>query len=142
MPQRQDLCRADGSRIATINENKVAELANYHLSPVEFLTVKSRDGVLLNASIIKPPDFTPQKKYPVLVYTYGAPHTQVVRNGWGGANFLWHQLMAQKGYIIFSLDNRGSAGPRHAFETPLHLPLGAQEPSDPRDGVPYLKSSP
>jgi dipeptidyl-peptidase-4 len=141
-PQRQDLCRADGSRIAGINENKVAELGNYHLSPVEFLTVKSRDGVQLNASIIKPPDFNPQKKYPVLVYTYGGPHAQVVRDSWGGANFLWHQLMAQKGYIIFSLDNRGSSGRGHAFETPLHFRLGAQELSDQRDGLQYLKSLP
>jgi dipeptidyl-peptidase-4 len=141
-PPRQNLCRADGSRIAAINENRVAELANYHLSPMEFLTVKSRDGVSLNTSIIKPPEFNPQKKYPVLVYTYGGPHAQVVRNGWGGANFLWHQLMAQKGYIIFSLDNRGSAGRGHAFETPLHFRMGAQELSDQRDGVQYLKSLP
>src|SRR5437867_4485303 len=141
-PQRQDLYRADGSHIATINENRVAELAGYHLSPTEFITVKSRDGVPLNASIIKPTDFNPQKKYPVLVYTYGGPHAQVVRNGWGGATFLWHQLMAQRGYIIFSLDNRGSAGRGHAFETPLHFRMGAQELSDQRDGVRYLKSLP
>ena len=139
-PPRQDLYRADGTRIATINENKIAELADYRLSPMEFLTVKSRDGVQLNASIIKPPDFNPQKKYPVLVYTYGGPHAQVVRNAWGGANFLWHELMAQKGYIIFSVDNRGSAGRGHAFESPLHFRLGAQELSDQRDGVQYLKS--
>ena len=137
---RQDLYRADGTHIAAINENKVAELADYHLSPMEFITVKSRDGVELNASIIKPPDFNPQKKYPVLVYTYGGPHAQVVRNAWGGANFLWHELMAQKGYIIFSLDNRGSAGRGHAFETPLHFRMGAQELSDQRDGAQYLKS--
>jgi dipeptidyl-peptidase-4 len=142
VPTRQDLYRADGSRIATINENKVAELADYYLSPVEFVTVKTRDGVQLNASIIKPPDFHPQKKYPVLVYTYGGPHSQVIRNAWGGATFLWHQLMAQKGYIIFSVDNRGSAGRGHAFETPLHFRLGAQELSDQRDGVQYLKSLP
>jgi len=141
-PQRQDLYRADGSRIAAINENRVAELADYHFSPMEFLTVQSHDGVALNASIIKPRDFSPQKKYPVLVYTYGGPHAQVVRNGWGGANFLWHQLMAQKGYIIFSLDNRGSAGRGHAFETPLHFRMGAQELSDQRNGVRYLKSLP
>jgi dipeptidyl-peptidase 4 len=141
-PPRQDLYRADGSRIAAINENQVAELADYHLSPVEFLTVKSRDGVLLNASIIKPPNFDVQKKYPVLVSTYGGPHAQVVRNLWGGANFLWHELMAQKGYIVFLLDNRGSAGRGHVFETPLHFRLGAQELSDQRDGVQYLKSLP
>jgi dipeptidyl-peptidase 4 len=141
-PARQDLYRATGSRVATINENKIAELADYHLSPMEFVTVKSRDGVQLNASIIKPPNFDAQRKYPVLVYTYGGPHAQVVRNAWGGANFLWHELMAQKGYIIFSLDNRGSAGRGHAFETPLHFRMGAQELSDQREGVQYLKSLP
>jgi dipeptidyl-peptidase-4 len=141
-PPRQDLYRADGSHAATINENKIAELADFHLSPMELFTVKSRDGVQLNASILKPPDFNPQKKYPVLVYTYGGPHAQVVRNAWGGANFLWHELMAQKGYIVFSLDNRGSAGRGHIFETSLHLRMGAQELSDQRDGVQYLKSLP
>ncbi len=141
-PPRQDLYRADGSHIAAINENKASELTDYHLSPMEFVTVKTHDGVQLNASIIKPPDFQPQKKYPVLVYAYGGPHAQVVRNAWGGATFLWHQLMAQKGYIIFSVDNRGSAGRGHAFETPLHFRLGAQELSDQRDGVQYLKSLP
>jgi len=141
-PPRQDLYSADGSHITAINENKIAELAYYHLVPIEFLAVKSRDGVQLNASMIKPPDFNPQKKYPVLVYTYGGPHAQVVRNAWGGANFLWHQLMAQKGYIIFSVDNRGSAGRGHAFESALHFRMGAQELSDQRDGVQYLKSLP
>jgi dipeptidyl-peptidase 4 len=141
-PPRQDLYRADGSRIATINENKVAELAEYRLSRPEVLTVTAHDGVKLNAFMIKPPDFNPEEKYPVLVYTYGGPHAQVVRNAWGGANFLWHELMAQKGYIIFALDNRGSAGRGHAFETPLHFRLGEQELSDQRDGVRYLKSLP
>jgi dipeptidyl-peptidase-4 len=141
-PPRQDLYRTDGSRVTHINENKVAELADYHLSPVEFLSVKSRDGVTLNASIIKPPNFDSQKKYPVLVSTYGGPHAQVVRNAWGGSTFLWHELMAQKEYIIFLVDNRGSAGRGHVFETPLHLRLGAQELSDQRDGVQYLKSLP
>ncbi|HSU88080.1 MAG TPA: prolyl oligopeptidase family serine peptidase, partial [Terriglobia bacterium] len=141
-PPRQELYRTDGSRIAVINENKVVELADYRLSPVEFLTVKSRDGVQLNASMIKPTNFDAQKKYPVLVSTYGGPHAQVVRNLWGGSTFLWHELMAQKGFIIFLLDNRGSAGRGHVFETPLHLRLGAQELADQRDGVSWLKSLP
>ena len=141
-PPRQDVYHGDGSKIATLNENKVAELSEYHFSPVEFLTVKARDGVELNALMIKPPDFNPQHKYPVLVYTYGGPHAQVVLNAWTGNNFLWHQLMAQKGYIIFSLDNRGSAGRGHVFEEPIHLHMGAQELSDQRDGAAYLKSLP
>ena len=141
-PPRQEVYRADGSKITTLNENKVEELAEYHLSPVEFLKVKASDGAELNALMIKPQDFNPQQKYPVLVYTYGGPHAQVVLNAWTGNSLLWHQLMAQKGYIIFSLDNRGSAGRGHAFETPIHFHLGKQELSDQRDGVSYLKSLP
>ena len=141
-PPRQELFRADGSRTASINENKVEELASYHLSPVEFLSVKSHDGIQLNAMMIKPPDFDSARKYPVLVHTYGGPHAQVVLNAWGGSGLLWHQLMAQKGYIIFALDNRGSAGRGHVFEEPLHFRLGAQELSDQRDGAQYLKSLP
>jgi dipeptidyl-peptidase 4 len=141
-PPRQDLFRVDGSLIATINENKVAELADYHLSTVEFVKVKAQDGGLLNGFMIKPANFDPAKKYPVLVYTYGGPHAQVVLNAWTGSNFLWHQMMAQKGFIIFSIDNRGSAARGHVFETPLHLRLGAQELSDQRDGVQYLKLQP
>jgi dipeptidyl-peptidase-4 len=141
-PPRQDLMRVDGSRVSVINENKVATLADLHLSPVEFLSVRSHDGIQLNAMMIKPPDFDPAKKYPVLVYTYGGPHVQVVVNAWGGSTFLWHQLMARKGFIIFALDNRGSYGRGHLFEEPIHFRFGAQEMSDQRDGAAYLKSLP
>ena len=141
-PPRQELARADGSRLKVINENKVAELATYHLSPVQFLTLKTHDGVLLNGMMIKPPDFDAKRKYPVIVYTYGGPHAQVVLNAWGGRTFLWHEFMAQKGFIIFVLDNRGSAGRGHVFEEPIHFRLGAQELADQRDGVAYLKSQP
>jgi dipeptidyl-peptidase 4 len=141
-PPRQDLVRTDGSRIGAINENNVPELSTFHLSPEQFLSVRSHDGIAMNAMMIKPPDFDPAKKYPVIVYTYGGPHAQVVLNTWGGATFLWHQLMAQKGYIIFALDNRGSAGRGHLFEEPIHFRFGAQELSDQRDGAAYLKSLP
>jgi dipeptidyl-peptidase-4 len=141
-PPRQDLVKMDGSRVAAINENKVAELADLHLSPVEFLSVRSHDGMQLNAMMIKPPAFDPAKKYPVLVYTYGGPHAQVALNAWGGPTFLWHEVMARKGYIIFALDNRGSAGRGHLFEEPIHFRFGAQELSDQRDGAAYLKSLP
>jgi dipeptidyl-peptidase-4 len=141
-PPRQDLYRADGTKLATLNENKVAELAEYHLSPVEFFSIKAHDGVTLNCLMIKPPNFDPAKKYPVIVYTYGGPHAQVVANMWMGGGFLWHQMMAQKGYIIFSLDNRGSAGRGHVFEEPIQYRFGAQELSDQRDGGEWLKRQP
>jgi dipeptidyl-peptidase 4 len=139
-PPRQDVARADGSLLRVINENKDPELAEYHLSAPQFLSVKAHDGMPLNAAMIKPLDFDSSKKYPVLVFTYGGPHAQVVLNAWGGNTGLWHQLMAQKGYIIFALDNRGSGGRGHVFEEPIHYRLGAQELSDQLDGVAYLKS--
>jgi len=141
-PPRQDVYRADGTKLATVNENKVAELAQYHLSPMEFFAIKAHDGMMLNCSMIKPPNFDPAKKYPVIVYTYGGPHAQVVENAWMGNGFLWHEMMAQKGYIIFSLDNRGSGGRGHVFEEPIHYRFGAQELSDQRDGAEWLKSQP
>ena len=141
-PPRQDLYRADGTKIAALNENAVPELADFARSPVEFLIVKTHDNVTLNAMIIKPADFDASRKYPVIVYTYGGPHAQVVRNAWGGANFLWHEMMAQNGFLIFAVDNRGSSGRGHLFEEPIHYRLGAQELSDQRDGVRYLRSLP
>ena len=141
-PPRQDLIRSDGSKIVTINENKVEELTQFHLSPVEFFTIASRDGVALNCFMIKPPHFDLAKKYPVIVYTYGGPHAQVVLNAWGGSGLLWHQMMAQKGFIIFALDNRGSAGRGHVFEEPIHYRLGVQELADQRDGATWLAQQP
>src|SRR6267154_826047 len=141
-PPRQDVARADGSLLRVINENKVAELAEYRLSAPQFLSVKAHDGMALNAVMIKPPDFDESKKYPVLVFTYGGPHAQVVLNAWGGNTALWNHSMAQKGYIIFSLDNRGSAGRGHLFEEPIHYNLGAVELADQVEGVAYLKSLP
>src|SRR5580658_1555731 len=83
-PPRQDLYRIDGTRVAVINEDKVPELAEYNLTPVEFVEVTADDGTKLNASIIKPVNFDAAKKYPVLINVYGGPHVQLVRNTWGG----------------------------------------------------------
>jgi len=142
LPPSQMLLRKDGTEIAAINENKVAELAEYKLSPVEFLKVKAKDGVELNAYVIKPVGFDAAKKYPVLVYTYGGPHAQVVLNAWGGPTFLWHEMLAEKGFVIFALDNRGSAGRGHVFETPIYHHFGDREISDQEDGVAWLKKQP
>jgi len=141
-PPRQDIYRADGAKLLTLNENKVPELAAFHFSPVEFFTIQSHDNVALNCFMIKPPNFDPAKKYPVITFVYGGPGFQVVMNGWSGAEFLWHQLMAQKGYIIFALDNRGSSGRGHLFEEPIHYRFAAQELSDQRDGGIWLRHQP
>ena len=139
-PGRQDLDRIDGSRVAAINENKVPELAEYHLSPVEWVDVSANDGTKLCASIIRPSDFDAKRKYPVLIDVYGGPQIQSVRDEWHGVNFLWDEMMAEKGYIIFSLDNRGSYFRGHAFETPVYHQLEKVELEDQLAGVNYLKS--
>ena len=141
-PPREGLYRDDGTRVAVVAENKVAELADYHLSPVQFLTVPAKDGTLLYAEMIKPPNFDPSKKYPVLVDVYGGPDVQQVVDEWTGPMHLWSEMMAEKGYIVFSLDNRGSSGRGHVFETPIYHHLGRIELQDQLAGVQYLKSQP
>jgi dipeptidyl-peptidase-4 len=137
-PPRQNLFSADGSAVAALAENRVAELADYRLQPVEFLTVPGADGTALDASLIKPPGFDPARKYPVIVYVYGGPQAQEVRDAWQGADFLWHQLMAQKGFVIFSVDNRGMSGRGHNFETPIYHHFGQAELADQLAGVAWL----
>ena len=139
-PTRQDLFRIDGTRVAVINEGKVPELAQYKLTPEEFVEVTAEDGTKLHGSIIKPLDFDPSKKYPVLIDVYGGPHVQLVRNSWGSFGYLLHEVLAAKGYIIFTLDNRGSWGRGHAFETPIYHQLGKIELQDQLTGVKYLKA--
>ncbi len=141
-PPRLSLHRADGARVAYIEENVVEELQEYALGPVEFLTVRAEDGTPLPAMMIKPKGFDPRRRYPVIVYVYGGPRAQVVVNRWGGDRFLWHQLMAQRGFLIFSLDNRGSWGRGKAWELKIHRRLGYWEVKDQLAGVAYLKSLP
>jgi dipeptidyl-peptidase 4 len=112
------------------------------VSMPEFFAVKSHDGVTLNAMLIKPPQFDPARKYPVIVYTKGGPGEQAVRNAWDEDVFWWQQEMAKKGFLIFALDNRGSAGRGHLFEEPIHCRFGAQEMSDQRDGIVWLRLQP
>ena len=138
-PAQQTLFHADGSSVRVLAENKVPELADYHLQPPEFLTVSGADGTPLDAEIIKPPNFDATKKYPVIVHLYGGPQAQEVRDAWAGSTYLWHQLMAQKGFVIFVLDNRGTNGRGHAFETPIYHHFGQVELADQLAGVAWLK---
>ncbi len=139
-PPRQDLYHADGARIAVLNENEVAELNEYHLVPPQFIVIPGADGTPLEAAVIRPPDFSGAKKYPVILHVYGGPGAQTVRNAWEGSNFLWHQMMAQKGFIILELDTRGTAGRGHGFETPIYHNFGGPELADELAATKYLKS--
>ncbi|MGH9729342.1 MAG: DPP IV N-terminal domain-containing protein [Candidatus Acidiferrales bacterium] len=140
VPPTEDLYRIDGARVTVLQGNNLPELAEYHLSPVKFPKIQADDGVTLYAKMILPRNFDASKKYPVLINVYGGPHAQEVRNAWGGVDFLWHELMAEKGYIIFTVDNRGSYGRGHLFETPLYHNFGKIELQDQLAGVRWLKS--
>jgi dipeptidyl-peptidase-4 len=139
-PTRQDLFHIDGSRVAVISEGSVPELADYDLSPVEFVEIPASDGTKLCASIMKPTPFDPSKKYPVLINVYGGPGVQTVRDEWEGISLLLNEIFAERGYIVFSLDNRGSTGRGHAFETPIYHQLGKIELEDQLAGLKYLES--
>ena len=141
-PPRQSVLRSDGTQAAMLNENRVPALAEYGLTPPRFSELSAADGSKLFTETILPGDFSPSKKYPVLVYVYGGPGVQSVIDSWGGTRALWLQMMAQKGYLVFILDNRGSLNRGHAFETPIHLHMGRTELADQLAGVSYLRSLP
>lgn len=141
-PTQVRLFKADGSLQRVIDENKVDALKQYKLGKAEFMQVKTRDGFLMEAMMIRPPDFDPRKKYPVLSFTYSGPHAPQVRNGWAGPTYMWHQLMAEKGYIIWICDNRTASGKGVESTWPVYRNLGELELRDLEDGVSYLKSQP
>ncbi|RAR70186.1 S9 family peptidase [Flavobacterium aciduliphilum] len=115
----------------------------YEIGTAEIKTIKAADGVTdLYSRLIKPSHFDPNKKYPVLVYVYGGPHAQLVTNSFlDGAN-LWMYWMAEQGYLVFTVDNRGSDNRGFAFESVIHGHLGVNEMEDQLKGVDYLKSLP
>ncbi len=115
----------------------------YEMGTAEVKTIKAADGTTdLYTRLIKPSNFDPSKKYPVLVYVYGGPHAQMVTNSYlDGAN-LWMYWMAEQGYLVFTLDNRGSDNRGFAFESVIHGRLGVNEMEDQLKGVEYLKSLP
>lgn len=106
------------------------------------LTLPSPDGPPLNGRIILPPDFNPAKKYPVIVYVYNGPHVQMVTNSWLGGSDLWMHRLAQEGFVLFSMDGRGSAHRGFAFESAIHRQAGTAEMRDQMAGVNYLLNQP
>lgn len=118
------------------------KLAEYKIGTTEIGKLKAKDGSDLYTRFIKPSNFDPTKKYPVLVYVYGGPHAQMITNSWYDGASLWMQWMAEQGYLIFTLDNRGSGERGFAFESQIHRHLGDVEMEDQLTGIDYLKSLP
>lgn len=117
--------------------------AEYNVPTVELGTIKAADGKTdLYYRMIKPFDFDATKKYPVAVYIYGGPHSQMVQNRWRYGSGGWEMHMAQKGYIVFVMDNRGTSFRGLEFENVTHRRLGVEEAKDQMKGVEFLKSLP
>ncbi|HEV8428200.1 MAG TPA: S9 family peptidase [Pyrinomonadaceae bacterium] len=117
----------------TLIDNKQVQdrLAQLKQTPSEFFKVDIGEGVRLDGWMMKPHDFDPQKRYPVLFYVYGEPWGQTVMDSWGGRNRMWHQMLAQQGYVVMSVDNRGTPAPRgRAWRKIIYRKMGIVNSGD------------
>jgi dipeptidyl-peptidase 4 len=122
--------------------NSTDKLGSVAIGNAEIGSIIGKDGSKLYTRLIKPSNFEPTKKYPVMVYVYGGPHAQMITNSWLDGSNLWMYWMAEQGYLVFTLDGRGSANRGFAFESQIHRRLGDVEMEDQLSGVDYLKSLP
>jgi len=127
----------EGEKIRDLIVNSNDVFKEYNMTQKEFLQFKTSDGVTLNAYIIKPPNFNKSKKYPVLIYNYSGPNSQIVKDS---GTRLWDVFMSQNGYIIFGLDNRGTGGRGAEFRHIVYKNLGKWEVKDMVEGAKYLSS--
>ena len=132
----------NGLKIKTLH--KVDNLLeNYETGETSFMTLKTEDGKTdLYARMTKPANFDPTKKYPVLHYVYNGPHVQLVQNRWLGGADMFLQFMASQGYVVFTIDGRGSYNRGRDFENAIHRNLGTLEIEDQMVGIDYLRNQP
>lgn len=125
------LCNSKGKEITVMEDNKALmdKLAPYNLGKKEFVKFKGHETEL-NGWVIKPADFDPSKKYPVYINIYGGPGSNTVSDSWGGFNLMYHQLLVQSGYIVVSVDPRGTMRRGEAFKKSTYLELGKLETED------------
>ena len=133
-----------GKEIRVIEDNKklIKTQSNYGTQEVSFSKIKNATGDELNAWTIKPPNFDASKKYPVFMYVYGGPGSQTVKNSYGGNNYWWFQMLAQKGYIVVSVDNRGTGARGEKFKKMTYQQLGKFETEDQIAAAKYLAAQP
>jgi dipeptidyl-peptidase-4 len=142
VPGVTDLRSADGKLVRNLLTSK-DPLEEYMTGKVELGTIKSADGQFDNYyRLFYPAGFDPSKKYPVIVYVYGGPHSQMVTDSWLGSIRLWEMYMAQRGYIVYVQDNRGTQNRGAAFEKAINRQCGQAEMADQMVGVNCLKSLP
>lgn len=128
---------ADGSVARVVAANAARALSAFDLPAPEFLQVANRDGFRMEALLIKPPGFDPSRRYPVYQHVYGGPHVQRVRNAWSRET-LWWQLLAQRGLVVWVLDNSTASGKGAVSTWPVYQRFGEPELRDQEDGLDWL----
>ena len=148
-PPMVSLHRADGARLAVLLENDLQAAGHPYAPylkahrPIEFGSLEADDGTPLHYSLIRPPGFDPGKRYPVVMWVYGGPATQTVTRAWSTRGDAWfNQYLAQQGYIVFSLDNRGTPRRGVRFGRELFRQQGRVEVEDQQRAVAWLREQP
>ncbi|MES2287692.1 MAG: S9 family peptidase [Bacteroidota bacterium] len=139
VPKEISICNNKGKKVQTIKQSE-NPIKDYKLGQMSIFKLKSTNGDDLYCRMFKPVDFDSTKKYPVIVYLYGGPNVQLVNNTWNGGGDMWLQYMAERGFVVFTMDSRGSSNRGKAFEQATFQHLGTVEMQDQLLGVTYLKN--
>ena len=137
------LYSADGALVRMLEDNSALQkkIGDYTFVQKEFFTFKTSAGTELNGWMMKPSNFSAQGKYPVLMYVYGGPGSNTVNNSWD-RDFIWYQMLCGRGYIVVSVDNRGTGGRGKKFRDCTYKQLGKFETEDQIEGAKYLGNLP
>ncbi len=134
------LCQSDGSVVRELGAAEIPALSKYHFSLPELHRIPTRDGFEMDATLIKPPDFDPNRSYPVWLMTYSGPAAPSVRNRWSGS--AWSQFLAQQGILVFQVNNRSSSARGQLYSAACYLDLGRSELQDLEDAIAWLTRHP
>ncbi len=140
VPHDYNIRNLSGKKIRAI-QSAENPLKDYRMGEMTIGTIKSADKETdLYYRLITPPNFDKTKKYPAIVYVYGGPHAQLIKDSWLASSQMWLFYMAQKGYVVYTVDNRGSAHRGNKFESIIHRQVGTSEMADQMQGINFLKS--
>ncbi len=139
VPREQSIYNCASAKKTQTLKLSESPLKEYALGKLSIFTIPNKEGIPLYSRLFLPVGFDSTKKYPAVVYLYGGPNTQLVNNTWNGGGDLWFQYMAEKGYVVFTLDCRGSENRGKDFEQATFRQLGTAEMEDQVSGVNYLR---
>ncbi|MGH7476478.1 MAG: S9 family peptidase [Longimicrobiales bacterium] len=142
VPPVTRVLRGDGTELRVLIDNAAlrARLTGEQAPATEFFDFATPDGVTLNGWMLRPPAFSTSHDYPLLLYVYGGPGSQTVTDAWGGPRYLWHVMLAQRGYLVASVDNRGTGARGRDFKKQTYLRLGQLEAADQVSAARHLAS--